>query len=144
MTACYIFDLDGTLFDCEHRRHHLLKTPKDWKAFHAGVAEDPPLQHIVDLAFALGRIAQLVFVSGRIAESRAASQHALEALGLNGPLYMRAENDFRDDDIVKSEILDQILEEGFAPIMAFDDRDRVVAMWRARGIPCAQVAPGDF
>jgi hypothetical protein len=26
----------------------------------------------------------------------------------------------------------------------FDDRDKVVAMWRRRGIPCFQVAPGDF
>ena len=28
--------------------------------------------------------------------------------------------------------------------LAFDDRDRVVAMWREEGVPCFQVAPGDF
>jgi len=28
--------------------------------------------------------------------------------------------------------------------MAFDDRNRVVATWRANGVPCAQVAEGDF
>lgn len=30
------------------------------------------------------------------------------------------------------------------PIMAFDDRTQVVKMWRKRGVPCAQVAEGDF
>lgn len=29
-------------------------------------------------------------------------------------------------------------------VMTFDDRDRVVAMWRRNGVVCAQVAPGDF
>jgi hypothetical protein len=28
--------------------------------------------------------------------------------------------------------------------MAFDDRNSVVKMWRDLGIPCAQVADGDF
>lgn len=26
----------------------------------------------------------------------------------------------------------------------FDDRDKVVAMWREAGVPCFQVAPGEF
>ena len=34
--------------------------------------------------------------------------------------------------------------DNFDPIIAFDDRDRVVAAWRSAGIPCLQVAPGDF
>lgn len=28
--------------------------------------------------------------------------------------------------------------------MVFDDRDKVVAMWRRQGLTCLQVAPGDF
>lgn len=28
--------------------------------------------------------------------------------------------------------------------MVFEDRARVVDMWRKRGVLCAQVAPGDF
>lgn len=28
--------------------------------------------------------------------------------------------------------------------LAFEDRDRCVAMWREEGVPCYQVAPGDF
>ena len=64
--------------------------------------------------------------------------------GLYERLYMRAEQDYRADDIVKSEILDQIIADGFQPDMVFDDRNRVCDMWRERGIRCLQVAPGDF
>ena len=63
---------------------------------------------------------------------------------LVGPLYMRAKHDKRADYIVKGELRDRILADGWEPIMAFDDRDQVVKMWRERGVPCAQVAEGDF
>jgi hypothetical protein len=28
---------------------------------------------------------------------------------------------------------------GFLPLMAFDDQPEICAMWRAAGVPCAQV-----
>lgn len=59
-------------------------------------------------------------------------------------LRMRRAGDHRPDDIVKREILDQMRADGWRPVMAFDDRARVVKMWREAGIPCAQVAEGDF
>ena len=60
------------------------------------------------------------------------------------PLYMRADGDFRSDDIIKAELLAKVRADGYEPIMAFDDRNQVVRMWRANGVPCAQVAEGDF
>lgn len=30
------------------------------------------------------------------------------------------------------------------PILTYDDRRQVVDMWRARGVVCCQVAPGEF
>ena len=57
---------------------------------------------------------------------------------------MRKAGDHRNDDILKIEMLAEVRAEGYDPIMAFDDRDRVVAAWRAAGVPCAQVAPGAF
>ncbi len=61
-----------------------------------------------------------------------------------GPLYMRKAGDHRDDDKLKIEMLARVRADGFDPIMAFDDRNRVVKAWREAGIPCAQVADGDF
>lgn len=57
------------------------------------------------------------------------------------PLKMREAKDRRADTILKKEWLDA---EPHPPIIVFDDRDSVVAMWRENGIVCAQVAKGDF
>jgi hypothetical protein len=65
-------------------------------------------------------------------------------VGVSEPLYMRDARDRRPDYIVKAELLDRLLADGYRPIMAFDDRDQVVKMWRAKGVPCAQVAEGKF
>ena len=40
---------------------------------------------------------------------------------------------------------DFVKREGFNPILAIDDRNQVVEMWRANDIPCYQcVEDGDF
>jgi hypothetical protein len=57
---------------------------------------------------------------------------------------MRSDNDYRADFIVKEELLAQLRADGYNPVMAFDDRQQVVDMWRENGLICAQVAKGDF
>lgn len=144
---CYLFDIDGTLADCSHRIHHITAAPKDWDSFFALCHMDEPINHIIELARHLGLSAgiDIVYVSGRSSQCRAETMEWLARNRLpHGPLYMRQQGDHRDDDIIKIELLTRLRGDGFDPIMAFDDRDRVVAAWRAAGIPCAQVAPGDF
>ncbi|MCC6156382.1 MAG: polynucleotide kinase [Candidatus Hydrogenedentes bacterium] len=142
---CYLFDIDGTLADVSHRLHHIAKKPKDWDAFFAASADDKAIAHIRDLARDLSKVATVVFVSGRSDQVRAETEDWLEReVGLRGPLYMRKARDRRPDYIVKAELLERLLADGYRPVMAFDDRDQVVKMWRARGIPCAQVAEGNF
>jgi phosphoglycolate phosphatase-like HAD superfamily hydrolase len=143
-TRCYLFDLDGTLADCTHRLHHIKGSRRNWRAFFASCSKDGPIPHMVELAKHLMKVEKVVFVSGRSDEVRAATEQWLKEHQLKGPLYMRRANDRRSDFIVKAELLDHLLADGFRPIMAFDDRDQVVKMWRKRGIPCAQVAEGDF
>lgn len=62
----------------------------------------------------------------------------------NAELHMRADGDYRPDDVVKREIYEQ--EIAPAEIMGvIDDRDKVVRMWREElGLACIQVAPGNF
>lgn len=144
--ATYIFDIDGTLADCSHRLHLIHAKPKDWRSFFSMCDGDFPIQHVIDLARSLWLADnQIVYVSGRSDECEEKTRTWLVKHGLpEAPLYMRKAGDYRADDIVKGELLDQILADDIRPVMAFDDRDRVVKMWRDRGIPCAQVAAGDF
>lgn len=59
-------------------------------------------------------------------------------------IFMRKAGDHRPDEKVKEELLGQMREDGLEPFMVFDDRKRVVEMWRRNGLRCLQVAPGDF
>lgn len=143
----YLFDIDGTLADCSHRLHHIQSTPKDWDSFFAGCAGDAPILHIIELARTLGTVPgrSIVYVSGRSDQCRQETRDWLHRHHLPaGPLYMRRAGDHRDDDVIKLELLAKLRDDGFEPILAFDDRNRVVAAWRAAGIPCAQVAEGNF
>ena len=148
---CYIFDIDGTLADLTHRLHHVKTRPKNWPAFHAGCGDDAPFPHMQNLISRLWLTTDIVFMSGRNEANRKVTTDWLIKHGFAGPslnptirLYMRADDDYRNDDIIKLELLQKLRDDGWEPVMAFDDRDRVVKMWRDNGIPCAQVAPGDF
>lgn len=149
MKRCYLVDIDGTCADVRHRLHFIQSSPKNWPAFFDACSGDAPIEHIRRLINNLSLTAWIVFVSGRVERTREATTKWLRdhqffyATG-DISLYMRADGDFRDDTIVKRELLDRLRADGWQPIMAFDDRDRVVKMWRDNGIPCAQVAPGDF
>ena len=57
---------------------------------------------------------------------------------------MRPHGDHQPDVELKRGWLTDARAAGRAPDLVFDDRDSVVAMWRAEGVPCFQVAPGDF
>ena len=93
----------------------------------------------------ISRTVEVIYVSGRMEVSRDATVQWLARHKFpRGALHMRADGDYRRDDIVKEEILDRL---GLLPqqvLCVLDDRDRVVAMWRRRGFRVLQVAPGDY
>lgn len=142
---CVIFDLDGTIADIKHRRVYVEKKPKNWAAFNASMHMDEPNFPIIRLAQELARNSEIVICSGREAVYRPETETWLaKHLVPYKALYMRPEKDYRADDIVKAELLDRILADGWKPWLTVDDRNRVVAMWRSRGLPCLQCADGDF
>lgn len=62
----------------------------------------------------------------------------------NWELLMRSEGDHRSDDIVKKEIYEKRIAPWYDVVIVFDDRDKVVKMWRDLGLLCGQVYYGDF
>lgn len=142
-----VFDIDGTVANIEHRRHFVQSKPRNWPAFNKAMVNDKPYPDIVWLVqlFAAQEDCIVLLASGRGEEDR---QKTLVSLDVwNVPfekLYMRPAKDSRQDSIIKREILAQITAEFGRPFMVFDDRNQVVEMWRAEGIRCLQVAPGDF
>jgi len=69
----------------------------------------------------------------------------MEAVGLgNCFLFLRGDDDYRSDEVFKKDVLDGLIDNDIKPDLVFDDRNSVVDMWRRNGIPCFQVADGDF
>lgn len=59
-------------------------------------------------------------------------------------LIMRSEGDFRPDDVVKKELYQKYIKDKYNVVCVFDDRDKVVKMWRNLGLLCCQVYYGNF
>lgn len=142
---CMIIDLDGTLADCEHRRHHLTGDRKNWGAFNAAMGEDKPNGWCMYLIHQRASNVHAVLVSGRSEDFRRVTElwltlHRIEY----DALIMRPSGDSRQDAIVKEEILYNKILPHWEPIFAVDDRKQVVEMWRRNGITCLQCAEGDF
>ena len=57
---------------------------------------------------------------------------------------MRLADDNRKDSIIKEEIYNKVIKPRYNIKLVLDDRNQVVDMWRDIGLPCFQVAPGDF
>jgi len=143
-----VFDIDGTLADNHHRVHQVKSKPKNWPAYDAAIPDDTAIWPMAETFRAL-RLAgyDIIFVTGRSERSRKATVKWLDENDLHNSLskiYMRPDGDYRSDDIVKCEILDQIIKEyGFKPDIWFDDRPRVVRAIRARGVFVVDVYQGE-
>lgn len=174
-----IFDLDGTLADCEHRRHFVVKPKQpdctcdpesygfdgqscglhdyldwkpDWKSFYEACDKDTPIKPAVSLLYCLcdsHRLERVQIWSGRCESVR---EKTVEWLLMNTcfdedmVLKMRPLGDNTPDDELKERWLDETYEETKwgrrTPIeFVFDDRPKVIRMWRRHGIfvfNCAQ------
>ena len=135
-----IFDLDGTLADLTHRLHHIKDGNKRWDEFFDACDKDKPIDPICRLLRMVSEHAyRLVIVSARSDVVRGKTIEWLQSNQLPfDQLIMRKAGDYRTDDIVKEEILDRLLAENHDILFAVDDRQRVVDMWRRRGITCLQ------
>lgn len=149
MKAC-IFDIDGTLANCDHRLHHLDGDVKDWHSFFAAQADDKPIDAVVWLNQLLASAQTpssdyaIIIVTARPEQYSTVTDIWLgEHDIMFDRVYMRKENDHRPDQIVKAEILEQILADGYEPWLVIDDRPQVVEMWRSFGITTLQCAPDE-
>lgn len=120
------------------------RSPYDW----ARVGEDKPNVFVIAVLNALMEAGHEVgYVSGRMEQCR--DQTLAWLLGhISGHsqmplLWMREDDDSRPDEVVKLEIYERIA--AYYEVQGvFDDRAKVVAMWRSLGLTCFAVADGNF
>lgn len=150
----FIVDLDGTM---------ALHTETDRGHYeYSKVMNDEPNYPIIEVVEAYARVTGRtpVFTTGRPEVDENVNVRALTTDWIVEntifipdwfKLVMRKQylvgtnkRDFRPDDIVKEELYRAEIEPYCDISVVFDDRDRVVKMWRRLGLTCLQVAPGNF
>lgn len=150
MGKVVVFDLDGTIAKCEHRLHYIYGEKRDWSGFYQACKDDAPNWPVIQTLNALSAAGhRCVIISGRSDEVRTETlawlaQYDVHVVGL----YMRPDKDYTPDDKLKERIMQDAQEEmGFKQedvLCIYDDRQKVVDMWRRNGYTCFQVAAGDY
>jgi hypothetical protein len=138
MPLAWIVDVDGTL------AIHCDRNPYDWRR--AGTdAPNRPVVLAVQALAAHPEVSAIIVISGREERAREVTASWLTDCGVRyHKLLMRADGDYRPDEVVKEEIFRQQIQHHYSVVGVIDDRTRVVRMWRRIGLVCFQVADGNF
>jgi acid phosphatase class B len=150
-----IFDLDGTLADIESRRKLAtnLNGKMDWDIFFdpANIELDLPNEPVIEMAKVLDAQGfNIVIFSGRSKATKDATAAWLDKHNVPfNIMKMRPTGHpwaFMPDDKLKKGWLDDIFpgDKKDRILCVFDDRNKVVDMWRENGLSCFQVAEGRF
>ena len=147
--SLYIFDIDGTLADCANRLHWIEEEPKDYKTFYAMCTYDTPIVDMLELARTLQASgADIWYFTGRSEECRDRTTMWLRRHGLypkSEELMMRPTGCYDKDDVLKEDMYRAMFDDDKDRITCvFEDRQRVVDMWRSCGVRCLQVSSGNY
>jgi len=148
-----IFDLDGTLALIDDRRAISTKDngKMDWDTFFdpKNIQLDKPNWPVILMAQTLKKAGhRIVIFSGRSKATKNATRDWLKSLDVPFDVLKMRPTDgglkWMKDDLLKKKWLDDLFPNTNDIICVFDDRDKVVQMWRDNGISCFQVADGNF
>lgn len=141
-TKVVLCDIDGTIADLTHRRHRVTDGNKEWDLFHEEAIYDEPITDVME------KVAEhnlpIILVTGRPGNYRHLTEAWLSdnlTFGYDH-LLMRPAGDFRADDIIKEEIYTKAIEPYHTVEVIYDDRPRVIRMWRKLGLKVIDCGDG--
>ena len=152
MKPLYIFDLDGTIANVDHRLYILNSDDDDkWERFfNLCVFDEPIIPVITTLKHLRSSGADIWIWTGRsdqvIQETKdwlwLLEDVVMDSAHLKEPyLKMRREGYYKSDHALKRKWFDAMSDEDRSRLVAvFEDRKKVVDMWRDAGVTCFQVA----
>jgi phosphoglycolate phosphatase-like HAD superfamily hydrolase len=133
-----VIDIDGVLADVAHRVRHVQRSPKDWDAFFAAMADDPVLPEGSRLAWELAEDHGVVYLTGRPERYAEVTLAWLLAHGLPvGPVVHRRDGDRRPASVAKAALLRAIAARTTVRV-AVDDDPAVCEAYRALGLDVVQ------
>lgn len=133
LEECVICDIDGTLALLDGRNPYF---PNIYDKLNYPVAYLISDSH---------KDAKMFLFTGRKEEFRNVTEKWLSKYNIRyDKLIMRKDNDNRADEIVKKEMYEKYIKDKYYVNCIYDDRDKVVKMWRDLGLLCLQVYYGNF
>jgi hypothetical protein len=153
LPCCIICDLDGTLALFGNRRNPYDASKCD--------ETDEPNQAVLDVlktyenisseGYGFPNVDKVFFFSGRKEKDK---EPTLKFLDKKCELYvgeccnfyqlvMRKDNDERHDAVVKKEFFDEYIHGKYNVAFIFDDRPKIVRMWKSLGLPVFNVGDGE-
>lgn len=140
-----IFDLDGVLSDAVGRQHLLEWPTRNWRAFFEAVGEDPVIEEVGTLLAALDPAHGIVLLTARPLRVQPQTLGWLARHDLRWDLLvMRDMGDYDAAREFKDRTVDELVDAGIEPFLAFEDDRRNVEMFRGRGIPCVYIHSGYY
>lgn len=140
-----IVDIDGTITKVGARLECLKSSPPDWDSFYSRCGEDEVVEEIADLVRMVGVENTLVLCSGRRESCRTITEAWMKKHNIDfDHLLLRKDGDFRNDAVVKPELLAEAKIPLDKILYVLEDRNSMVREWRGLGLICLQVAEGDF
>lgn len=144
MKNIVVGDIDGTIADGTHRQHLVNGEKKDWKKYFSLMHLDSARHVIIDEVIKCSLVtgSHVILVSARPEDYRKETIGWLHKYNVPYThLIMRPSNDSREDSIVKKEIYNKYLKH-YNIVKVFDDRPRVVRMWKELGLDVEDVGNG--
>lgn len=132
----YIVDTDGTMAN-----HLGVRNPYDTSRYEHDTLHENVAQTIWHLEMAN----TIIGVSGRKEKFRQVTLDWWRSQARIQPdeFYFRKDDDDRSDDVIKAEIYEDHIRGRFNVVGVFDDRGRVLRMWRAKGFTTFAVGDTD-
>lgn len=136
LPSAIIVDTDGTLAN-----HEGVRNPYDTSLYH----RDTVHQDVARVIWGLERVHHVIGVSGRDAKFADVTLKWWKERALITPdaMFFRPEGDVRPDDVIKAEIYENEIRGKYNITGVFDDRGRVLRMWRAKGLTTFAVGDTD-
>ena len=138
-----IVDIDGTISDGRPRLHFVRPPPgekRDNEAFHSRCYEDKPIAAVVALVNTMAGENHIALMTGRPNTYRDLTQDWLDDNGVSYDyLIMKSVEDVNmPAPEYKLRELRALQAKGHEILLAIEDQQKVVDMWRANGIHCLQ------
>lgn len=121
-----------------------VKFKPDYEAFNNLLEKDIPNAKVVKICQALADNYAIYICTGRPEKFRERTEKWLESYGIPyNQILMRPDNNSESDAVIKKRMLD-LIQRTCNIVAVFDDKEKVVNMWRENGILCCQVAKGEY